>query len=141
MSIHSIVSVQGKPVITYDPATGLYRAGAPFFWGALSCTTGQFLPPGIVGINASTNSNRNLASWTANRPCTITNLMAMGGSTGGIATLWIDGVATTLTVTSVANYTPAYDYTHLVDVAAGQQIALKLTGTISADWNAAFDIF
>lgn len=140
MSAQPVVIVGGKPVITYDPATGLYRAGCPFYWGANSCTTGHFLPPGITGINAASNANRNLASWTANRPLTIANLMAQGNS-AAVLTLTIDNVATALTVTSAGGYTPVYDYAHVVDVAAGSQVALKLTGTVSGDWNATFDIW
>lgn len=124
---------------TYDPATGIYYPGGTIYnFAALSCTTGQYLPPGTLK-NAATEPNGNLVWLVMPRDVKIMNLCAVGNS-AAVVTVQDNNINTALTVTSAGGYVTVYDHTHIVSVAAGHSLNVKMTGTVSGDWMVAFEV-
>jgi hypothetical protein len=128
--------VAGVTFTVSGTTTYLWR-GQVLNWGALSCTTAQFVPFGTRSTGSTTDATEFHAQFYVPRACRLVNFRAYM-STSGTVTVRKNGVDTALTLAPTGAF--LQDSTHAVDCATGDGISLGLSGTVVGTCAAAVEM-
>lgn len=122
---------------TVSGATTYLWRGQLLSWGALSNTTGQFIPEGTRTTASTSDATEFHVQRYFPVPRRVLNLRGYVG-TSGTLTVRKNGADTTLTVSSAGAF--VMDTTHVVDFAVGDAISIGLSGTVAGNSYATVEV-